>query len=334
MAMNLTGATNLVGAEAAPISADQSWLESWLKTKDISLPTDKAAKKGESSLLEVRRKTFHCMQLQAEFEQKISDLEKGGLNADADDWEKRRLELEELKSQIRESLDSLTSSPKELERLKQKIAKRERHKKWRRRHIKKLQAVRDERQRKRETLHKDIDEWRAEWLEKDKVTKEEAVRKLKADTKVEQVEQKRNKHKDLTELLKEMLKLRDLRREKLKKEGHYFPEQEDPFFDQIRQLDEAIQQEGKQLEDATTEANESKRKEAIEARMKERGTDSIFEYYHQAKFDLDNLVHIRRQWDEYIVPRGTYGASRIPPRYVDPAPPGNHVWASCLVFKE
>lgn len=43
-------------------------------------------------------------------------------------------------------------------------------------HIKKLQSVRDERQRKRETLHKTIDEWRTEWIAKELALKRVSIK--------------------------------------------------------------------------------------------------------------------------------------------------------------
>ena len=43
-------------------------------------------------------------------------------------------------------------------------------------HIKKLQSVRDERQRRRETLHKTIDEWRTEWIAKELALKRVSVK--------------------------------------------------------------------------------------------------------------------------------------------------------------
>ncbi|KAK9766857.1 hypothetical protein K7432_003753 [Basidiobolus ranarum] len=197
-------------------SADQLWLKAWLKSQNISLNAKEETKPEDKSLLETRKKTFKCVQLHNELKKKTIELEVSEISTE--EWEHKKQEIEELKSQIKETLHSLTN-PKETERLKLKIAKRQRHKNWRKKHIKKLQTVRDERQRRRETLHKDIDEWRAEWLEKDTILKEEAARKFEADSKVEQVELKRNKHKDLTDLLKEIQKLRDLRRDKMKKEG-------------------------------------------------------------------------------------------------------------------
>ena len=88
------------------------------------------------------------------------------------------------------------SDPLFMNRLKDKLSKTRRHKvhcidesndidlvyvyllvlylhnqKWRTGHVKRLQSVRDERQRRRETLHKLIDEWRTEWIAKELASK-------------------------------------------------------------------------------------------------------------------------------------------------------------------
>jgi|SRR3954454_21510346 len=109
-------------------------------------------------------------------------------------------------------------------------------------HIKKLQSVRDERQRKRETLHKTIDEWRTEWIAKELALKrvsikifsklelvnfiffillQEQARKEEAEKRVQEAEAKKSEHKELTKLLEKVKKLRDLRRERFKREGFY-----------------------------------------------------------------------------------------------------------------
>lgn len=54
-------------------------------------------------------------------------------------------------------------------------------KKWRKKHIKKLQSVRDERQRRRETLHKTIDEWRTEWIAKELALKRVIISHISND---------------------------------------------------------------------------------------------------------------------------------------------------------
>jgi len=48
-----------------------------------------------------------------------------------------------------------------------KLKAREKKKRWRKRHLQKLKRVRDERLKRRENLHEQVDSWRAEWVQKD-----------------------------------------------------------------------------------------------------------------------------------------------------------------------
>ena len=48
-----------------------------------------------------------------------------------------------------------------------KLKAREKKKRWRKRRLQKLKRVRDERLKRRENLHEQVDSWRAEWVQKD-----------------------------------------------------------------------------------------------------------------------------------------------------------------------
>ncbi|RIB07804.1 hypothetical protein C2G38_397612 [Gigaspora rosea] len=241
-----------------------------------------------------------------------------------------KFSLENLEAKIEELKEARESAKHE--EWTEKIARAETAKKWRKKHIKKLQMVRDERQRRRETLHKTIDEWRTEWIAKELALKREQARKREAEKRVQEAEANRSKHRELSKLLDKVKKLRDLRRERLKREGHFFPEEDDEFFNKVASLNDVMKIEEARLDQERNAAAEHKRNEAMDVVMKEREKerDPVYEYWHQAEFDIDNLILIRRQWDAFLVAPSTTGSSCIPPSFVDPSPPANYVWASCL----
>ncbi|CAG8784855.1 5357_t:CDS:2, partial [Racocetra persica] len=194
------------------------------------------------------------------------------------------------------------------------------------------QPPQDERQRRRETLHKTIDEWRTEWIAKELALKREQARKREAEKRVQEAEANRSKHRELSKLLEKVKKLRDLRRDRLKREGHFFPEEDDEFFNKVASLNDVMKIEEARLDQERNAAAEHKRNEAMDVGMKEREKerDPVYEYWHQAEFDIDNLISIRRQWDAFLVAPGTIGSSCVPPSFINPSPPANYVWASCL----
>ncbi|CAG8519961.1 4260_t:CDS:2 [Ambispora leptoticha] len=309
-------------------SAEQLWLKSWLKSHNIQFQ-EKSFKLPRIS--DARKKVLRVQALRKELGEQLEKLKTAKGSANEKEWELMVSNIEKIKSEYETNMNEILNEEFQI-KLKQKISKIQRHKKWQKQHIKKLQNVRDERRRRRETLHKTIDEWRTEWIAKELAFKREQARKENAEKRVEEAEANKNRHKEMSKLLEKVKKLRDLRRERLKREGHFFPEEDNEFFNKVASLNDAMKIEEERLERERNAAAEQKRKEAMDAGMKERERerDPLYEYWHQAEFDLDNLVSIRRQWDAYIVPPGTQGASRIPPRFVTPAPPANYIWASCL----
>ncbi|KAF0511888.1 u11/u12 small nuclear ribonucleoprotein 59 kda protein [Gigaspora margarita] len=274
--------------------------------------------------------------LQAKFslenlEAKIEELKEVRESSKHEEWTEKIARVETAKKTLDTNMQTLLEQ-KFVDNLKLRLSKINRHKKWRKKHIKKLQMVRDERQRRRETLHKTIDEWRTEWIAKELALKREQARRREAEKRVQEAEANRSKHRELSKLLEKVKKLRDLRRDRLKREGHFFPEEDDEFFNKVASLNDVMKIEEARLDQERNAAAEHKRNEAMDVVMKEREKerDPVYEYWHQAEFDIDNLISIRRQWDAFLVAPSTTGSSCIPPSFVDPSPPANYVWASCL----
>ncbi|CAH9085529.1 unnamed protein product [Cuscuta epithymum] len=52
-----------------------------------------------------------------------------------------------------------------------------------------------------------------------------------------------------------------------------------------------------------------------------------YHYYYGSNHDIGTLVEVRRRWDAYL----RSGGSRIPGHWVQPPPPADQTWASCLL---
>lgn len=168
---------------------------------------------------------------------------------------------------------------------------------------------------------------------------------------------------ELALIVEEMQELHSLRIEKLKKQGHFLPEEDDKFFESVRA---AVEQEENQAqsvinmeieenvipsEEGTTQTtgneiiNKDTDKESntvaaascektVEAPPPDKGVDNVsnlpvecYHYYYGSNLDMGRLIEIRREWDAYLSP----GGSRIPGHWVQPSPPADEIWASCLV---
>ncbi|CAG8703907.1 12130_t:CDS:2, partial [Acaulospora morrowiae] len=306
-------------------TAEQKWFKAWLRTRNI---TNEEPRQSALNATNLRNKILETKDELQKLKAILMEL-KGSTNQD--EWKLLVEKIEKSKNAFESNL-AFIFDKKFVDKMKMKLSKSRRHKKWNKKHIRGLQDVRDQRQLQRETLHKTIDKWRTEWIAKEIAMKREQSRKEEAEKRVQKAEANKSKHRELSRLLEKVKKLRDLRRERLKREGHFFPEEDDEFFNKIASLNDAMKIEEERLDQERNAAAEHKRNEAMDAGMKERARerDPIYEYWHQAEFDIDNLVLIRKRWDSYLVAPGTAAASCIPSTLVEPSPPANHIWASCL----
>lgn len=119
--------------------------------------------------------------------------------------------------------------------------------------------------------------------------------------------------------------------------GHFFPEEDNEFFNRVSALNDAFKLEEQRLDRATTEATETHLQQAME-REREREPegeelprDPAASYWRQAELDVRTLLAVRKQWDYFLTDERDAEASRIPPNWVEPSPPANWVWASALV---
>ncbi|CAH8310101.1 unnamed protein product [Eruca vesicaria subsp. sativa] len=247
-------------------------------------------------------------------------------------------------------------------RLTCRMKKSKRNKLWKKKKRRCVAEMRAKELERFEQADREADEWREKEMAKDmanrKVDEMKAIEKVKAKRERRRLEPEL----ELALIVEEMKELRSLRIEKLKKQGHFLPEEDDKFFESVRA---AVEQEENQAQSViNTEAegnviaseedtsiatskeiiNKDTDKESntvaagpcektLEA-PPDSGCDNVsnlpvecYHYYYGSNLDMGRLIEIRREWDAYLSP----GGSRIPGHLVQPSPPANEIWASCLV---
>lgn len=248
-------------------------------------------------------------------------------------------------------------------RLACRMNKSRRNKLWKKKKRRCAAEMRAKEPERFEEADREADEWRKKEMAKDmanrKVDEMKAIEKVKAKRERRRLEPEL----ELALIVEEMQELRSLRIEKLKKQGHFLPEEDDKFFESVRA---AVEQEENQAQSVTNteveenvmasvedtslttdnktvnkdtvkESNtvaEASCEKTIEAPPPENGVDNVsnlpvecYHYYYGSNLDMGRLIEIRREWDAYLSP----GGSRIPGHLVQPSPPANEIWASCLV---
>ncbi|KAI3444477.1 hypothetical protein Pfo_001142 [Paulownia fortunei] len=144
-----------------------------------------------------------------------------------------------------------------VKRLADKMEKYKRNKLWRRR---KRRRIAENFAREREQfdqMDKEADEWRAREIAKDiaqhKVEKMKEIAKLKAKEEKKKLESEL----ELVLIVEKLQELRSIRIQKLKKQGHFLPEEDDKFLERVRA---AVEEEERQ---SMTAADTDAAKDAI-----------------------------------------------------------------------
>ncbi|KAL1192159.1 U11/U12 small nuclear ribonucleoprotein 59 kDa protein [Cardamine amara subsp. amara] len=242
-------------------------------------------------------------------------------------------------------------------RLTCKMKKSKRNKLWKKKKRRCVAEMRAKEPERFEQADREADEWREKELAKDmanrKVSEMKAIEKIKAKRERRRLEPEL----ELAIIVEELQQLRSLRIEKLKKQGHFLPEEDDKFFESVRA---AVEQEENQAQSLTnsetqenaiaseenttlipsTEINKEADSKPVAASCEktmeapDSGCDNVsnlpvefYHYYYGSNLDMGRLIEIRREWDAYLSP----GGSRIPGHWIQPPPPASEIWASCLV---
>ncbi|KAF5191689.1 U11/U12 small nuclear ribonucleoprotein, partial [Thalictrum thalictroides] len=151
-------------------------------------------------------------------------------------------------------------------RLTSKIQKYKRNKSWRKRKRKRIAEMLVKERERFELADQEADEWRAREIAKDiarrKVEKMKEIAKLKANEERSRLESEL----ELVLIVEKLQELRSIRIQKLKKQGHFLPEEDDKFLERVRA---AVEEEERQAAAASvTDAA----KDAIAAAEESRKT--------------------------------------------------------------
>ncbi|KAL0426063.1 UNVERIFIED_CONTAM: U11/U12 small nuclear ribonucleoprotein [Sesamum radiatum] len=119
-------------------------------------------------------------------------------------------------------------------RLADKMRKYKRNKLWRRRKRKRIAENLSREREQFDQIDKEADEWRAREIAKDiaqrKVEKMNEIAKLKAKEEKKRLEAEL----ELVLIVEKLQELRSIRIQKLKKQGHFLPEEDDKFLERVR----------------------------------------------------------------------------------------------------
>ncbi|XP_048325037.1 U11/U12 small nuclear ribonucleoprotein 59 kDa protein isoform X2 [Ziziphus jujuba] len=150
-------------------------------------------------------------------------------------------------------------------RLSNKIRKSKRNKHWRKKKRKRIAETFAKEHERFEQADQEADEWRAREIAKDiakrKVEKMKEIAKLKAKEEKERLESEL----ELVLMVEKLQELRAIRIQKLKKQGHFLPEEDDKFLERVQA---AVEEEERQAiaaadtdaaKDAIANAEESRK---------------------------------------------------------------------------
>lgn len=119
-------------------------------------------------------------------------------------------------------------------RLSNKILKSKRNKLWRKRKRQRAAEIRTKEHEQFDQADRVADEWRAREIAKDaaqlKMEKMKEIAKLKAKEERKRLESEL----ELVLVVEKLQELRSIRIQKLKKQGHFFPEEDDKFLERVR----------------------------------------------------------------------------------------------------
>lgn len=212
-------------------------------------------------------------------------------------------------------------------------------------------------------LHSRIDEWLNAISQKEIQLKKDKEMKICVDSVLSEVRKKKSDVSKMLELIKVLSKLRKVRKENVAKKGLYTLFHCDQKFEEdIPRLQRMLnrQMEIYEAEQRTLmvmlecEQEETKERERahshkvqaeIDKREQKREQQLLFgkriiddddpiypfmNFYSQAEYSWEAFIQIRRDWDSYLVPENTPGASRIPNSWVMPPEPSDATWAKFL----
>ncbi|KAK9757881.1 hypothetical protein RND81_01G192800 [Saponaria officinalis] len=175
-------------------------------------------------------------------------------------------------------------------RLNDKINKSRRNRLWRKRKRRRVAEMLSKEGEQFAKLDREADEWRAKEIAKDLA--QQKVEKMKeiAKRKAKEERKKLEAELELALIVEKLKELRSIRIQKMKKQGHFLPEEDDRFLERVRA---AVEEEERQATaaantDAAREviaAAEESRKvnQGVSADLKQGSSDDVCKEIHEQK---------------------------------------------------
>ncbi|CAM6015368.1 unnamed protein product [Sphagnum balticum] len=243
--------------------------------------------------------------------------------------------------------------------LANKQLKIQRNRRWRQRKRQKIGKALQKEHEGYEEADRKADEWRAREIAKLIAKRKMEKMKEVAEKKAKEERARLEEELEMVLMVEKLQELRALRIQKLKKQGRFFPDEDDKFMERVRA---AVEEEERQAAAASdTSAAAAAIASAAEARKavstlsvmdglptennpaedgqdvtkEERGAlqegygglpPELYHYYYGSHADMGTLIEVRRGWDAFIMP----GGSRIPGHWIQAPPPADSVWASYI----
>ncbi|KAF1392529.1 hypothetical protein PFLUV_G00028960 [Perca fluviatilis] len=276
-------------------------------------------------------------------------------------WANSYLKALQVKRELQDRLAVLGASEC-LESWKTKVcrvAKRRARLRRARRELQLEQTQREERIADKEAA---INTWRMQQIRLVEERKKELELKLAADSVLCEVRKKQADVKRMQEVLRSLEKLRKLRKEAASRKGIVTERScDEAFSSRLQQLSAVMKRrtavysaeekalmvmlEGEQEEERRREQEKRGKKERERQLQRKRRADAMMfgdelpadsvlqpfrQYYTEAERSLHALLHVRRQWDAFVVPADHPDGSPVPQGWVLPEDPSDQAWASAL----
>ncbi|KAF0921175.1 hypothetical protein E2562_039222 [Oryza meyeriana var. granulata] len=169
-------------------------------------------------------------------------------------------------------------------RLSQKLQKSKRNKRWRKRKRKHVAELFQKEHADYDRIDQDADEWRARQIAKDIAQRKVQNMKQIAKKKANEERKRLESELELALMVEKLQELRSIRVQKLKKQGHFLPEEDDKYLERVKA---AVEEEERQAASAArTDAAKDAILTAEESRKAVQCTNSREDGSEQAKSAL------------------------------------------------
>lgn len=168
---------------------------------------------------------------------------------------------------------------------------------------------------------------------------EEKMKKKKEEEKKKKEQEEENKMKEKRKnfemLIMKMIELRDIRRQKQNitnipyqdTNEFFLPKQN--YFSYLKEKE--MKEEKERIAKLERKQQQQNPMNRFRKQLDKTTSEDPISYYYQAEKDINDLIKIRREWDEYIVAEATIGSSKIPWTFIEPPNPSNYIWESYLL---